>query len=119
MYFITKYTEFEPSPWYALPIRIAYDLESIIKKTIDQSTSLSFEIDKDEVNRVISRGIAYAHEAYRCLMRSELFYANNLMDSLRSCIILLDDAINWTKYSFFSFFQIRTESWAEGSAKDH
>ncbi len=101
--------EFEPSPWYALPIRIAYDPESIIRKTIDQSTSLSFEIDKDEVNRVISRGIAYAHEAYRRLMRSELFYANNLMDILRSCIILLDDAINGrnTVSSLFSKYEQR------------
>ena len=86
-------SELEPSPWYTLPIHIAYDPKRLVEKIIDQSASLSFEVDSNVVDRVISRGIACAHEAYRRLMRSELFYASNLMDSLRSCIIRLDDAI--------------------------
>ncbi len=103
--------EIKPSPWYALPIRVAYDPEGIVEKIIDQSVSLSFEIDEGEMDRLISRGIACAHESYRRLKRSELFYAKNLMDSLRSCIILLDDAIHGrnTISSPFSKYERRGE----------
>ena len=58
-------SEFKPSPWYTLPIQIAYDPEGIVKKLIDQSASLSFEIDIDVIDRIMSRGIACTHEAYR------------------------------------------------------
>lgn len=104
-------SEFKPSPWYTLPIQIAYDPEGIVKNLIDQSASLSFEIDIDVIDRIISKGIACTHEAYRRLMRSELLYAYNLMDSLRSCIILLDDAIHGrnTISSPFSKYEQRGE----------
>ena len=104
-------SKFKSSPWYALPLHVAYDPEDIIKRVIDQSAPLSFETDIEDIDRVISRGLACAHEAFRRLQRSELFYAFNLMDSLRSCIILLDDAIHGrnTISSPFSKYEQRGE----------
>ena len=47
-----------------------------------------------EIDRLISKGLAYAEEVYRRVMRGELFYAQSQLDSFRSVLIQLDDYLH-------------------------
>lgn len=71
-----------------------YDPRGLVKDTVIKSKDLAFTISEEEIDRSMSKGLASAHEAYRRLRRSELSFAQSLLDSLRHYMIQADDWIH-------------------------
>ena len=92
--FYYSHANFAPSPWYTLPTTILYDPKSVVSKVFSRSEPFAFEFNESRVDRVISKGLAAAHEVYRRARRGELLYAQHLLEDLRSYIAELDDCIN-------------------------
>ncbi len=61
--------------------------------------------DIKEVDRLISKGLAYAEEAYRRVMREEMFYAQSLLDSFRHVLMKLEDFLENRPHSVSHFEQ--------------
>ena len=89
LYFKPK--QLQPSPWFALPTQVIYDSKGLVRQVIQSSQGLKFTLDIGEIDRLISKGLAYAEEVYRRVMRDELFYAQSLLDSFRGILMQLDD----------------------------
>jgi len=81
----------QPSPWFLLPTQVVYDREDLVQQTIQASEGMKFVLELGEIDRLISKGLAYAEEVYRRVMRDELFYAQSLLDAFRGLLIQLDD----------------------------
>jgi hypothetical protein len=81
----------QPSPWLTLPIQILDDPEDLLQSVITASQGLKFIPEPLAVNRLISKGIACAHETYRRAMRAEFLYAQSLLNDLRYCMVQADD----------------------------
>ena len=92
--------QLKPSPWFALPTQIIYDPKELVRQTIKDSQNLKpIVIDIEEISRLISKGLAYAEEVYRRVMRGEFFYAQSQLDSLRWVLIELDDYLHQNSLS--------------------
>lgn len=92
--------QLEPSPWFALPTQIIYDPKGLVQQVIQDSQNIEpIAIKTEEISRLISKGLAYAEEIYRRVMRGELFYAQSQLDSLRWVSIQLDDYLHQTSLS--------------------
>lgn len=89
LYFKPK--QLQPSPWFSLPTQVIYDPNGLVRQIIQASHGLTFTLDIGEVDRLISKGLAYAEETYRRVMRDELFYAQSLLDSFRGILMQFDD----------------------------
>jgi predicted nucleotidyltransferase len=89
LYFKPK--ELQPSPWFLLPTQVIYDSQGMVEKIIKASQGLKFIPEIGEVERLLSKGLAYAEEVYRRVMRNELFYAQSLLDGFRGILMQLDD----------------------------
>jgi hypothetical protein len=48
----------------------------------------------EEIDRLISKGLAYAEEICRRVIRGELFYAQSQLDSFRCVLIQVDDYLH-------------------------
>ncbi|WP_299406895.1 nucleotidyltransferase domain-containing protein [Acaryochloris sp. IP29b_bin.148] len=83
--------ELQPSPWFLLPTQVIYDPKSLLREVMQASLGLTFTWNIQEVDRLISKGLAYAEEGYRRIMREELFYAQSLLDSFRAILMQFDD----------------------------
>ena len=67
----------------------------MLKRFLEQCVSIEFEKPKtQEVSRIISKALACAHESLRRSRRGELFYAQSLLERVRSYIVLMEDWIN-------------------------
>ena len=87
-----KLEELQPSPWFLLPTKVIYDPQDLVRQVIKDSQKLKFTLlDSKEVDRMVSKGLAYAEEIYRRVMRDELFYAQSQIDSFRWILIQIDD----------------------------
>ncbi|MGV2828917.1 aminoglycoside 6-adenylyltransferase [Myxosarcina sp. GI1(2024)] len=87
-----KPEELQPSPWFLLPTQVIYDPKDLVKQVIQVSKQFKFTLLKiEEVDRLISKGLAYAEEVYRRVIRKELFYAQSLLDNFRWVLIQFDD----------------------------
>jgi predicted nucleotidyltransferase len=86
-----KLEDIQPSPWFLQPVLILFDPKKLIHQVIKASEGLEFTLFIDEVNRLISKGLAHAEEVYRRAMRGELFYAQSLLDNFRLTIMQIDD----------------------------
>lgn len=90
-----KPEELQPSPWFLLPTEVIYDPKGLVQQVIQASPKSDFSLlTVDEVERLISKGLAYAEEVYRRVMRNELFYAQSLLDSFRWILIQFDDYLH-------------------------
>jgi len=89
--FYLSEADLEPSPWYTLPIRILFDPRGVVERLLTRSVGLRFEVEEDDLDYSISKGIAAAHEAFRRMQRDELIFAETLLDELRFHIIQADD----------------------------
>lgn len=95
-----KPRELKPSPWFALPTQIIYDPAELVQQVIqDSQNSEHILLEIEEIDRALSKGLAYAEEVYRRVMRGELFYAQSQLDSFRWVLIQLDDYINHSSVS--------------------
>ncbi len=81
----------QPSPWYALPIKILHDPEGVVAGLLARSRGLTFDVGEDEIDFSISKGLAAAHEAVRRARRGELLYAQTLLDEFRQHVMRADD----------------------------
>ena len=89
LYFKPKHLQ--PSLWFSLPTQVIYDPKGLVQQVIQASQGLKITLDIGEIDRLISKGLAYAEEVYRRVMRDELFYAQSLLDSFRGILMQLDD----------------------------
>ena len=55
------------------------------------SPQFRFEVSDKEVDWLVSKGLAAAHEVFRRARRGELLYAQTLLDEFRSYVIKADD----------------------------
>ncbi|EDX82331.1 hypothetical protein S7335_888 [Synechococcus sp. PCC 7335] len=82
----------QPSPFLRFDTDILFDRTGQVQELLNQSALLTFPPPETiEVSRVISKALACAHEAIRKAKRGELFYAQSLLDSLRSYMIQMED----------------------------
>lgn len=86
-----KLEELQPSPWFLLPTQVIYDQKNLVKQAMQASEGLEFTLEIEEVERLVGKGLAYAEEVYRRVMRGELFYAQSLLDDFRGLLMQLDD----------------------------
>lgn len=86
----------QPSPFLRFNANILFDRTGQIQDLLHQSALLTFPPPEvTEVSRVISKALACAHEAIRKTKRGELFYAQSLIESLRSYMIQMED---WLRF---------------------
>ncbi len=82
---------FTPSAWFKMPAKIFLDRDGVVQRTLAQSQSLAFSPPPcTEVSRVLSKALAGTHEVVRRARRGELFYAQSVLDELRSNMATLD-----------------------------
>jgi predicted nucleotidyltransferase len=82
---------FRPSPWFRMPAKVFLDRGGVVRNVFAESESLTFSRPSaDEVSRVLSKALAGAHEVVRRTRRGELFFAQSLLDELRSNMTQLD-----------------------------
>lgn len=84
----------EPSVWHARPMRILYDPDDVLRQLAQQSVGLREAPPGDKINRLISKGLAAVHEAYRRVQRGDLLYAQSLLDELRHFMMMADDLLH-------------------------
>jgi predicted nucleotidyltransferase len=101
---------FAPSPWYGLPILILYDPTSVINDVVEKSKSLYFQLDPQEIDRSVSKGVAAIHEAYRRLRRGELVFVQSLLDELRQHMAFADDWIHGRPPQAVPFSRLETRA---------
>lgn len=89
--FYLSQASLRPSPWYRLSTKILYDPMGVIRQVVEQSPPFEFEISENEIDWLISKGLAAAHEVFRRARRGELFYAQTLLEEFRSYVIKADD----------------------------
>ena len=95
-----KPLELKPSPWFALPTQVIHDPKRLVQQIILDSHNLEqSSLSIEEIDRLISKGLAYAEEIYRRAMRGELFYSQSQLDSFRLILIQLDDYLHQHKFS--------------------
>jgi predicted nucleotidyltransferase len=100
-----KLEELQPSPWFSLPTQVIYDPQDLVREVIQASEGLKFTLDVKEVDQLISKGLAYAEEVYRRVMRDELFYAQSLLDNLRGILMQFDGHFRNSPSSSASHFE--------------
>lgn len=82
----------QPSANLRFDADVLFDPTGVVKKLLDQSALLTFSPPEAiEVSRVISKTLACAHEAVRRAKRDELFYAQSLLENLRSYMVQIED----------------------------
>jgi hypothetical protein len=82
---------FSPSPWFRMPAQVFLDRDGYVRTVLDQSQSLTFPApSRDEVSRILSKALAGVHEVVRRARRGELFFAQTLLEELRSNMTQLD-----------------------------
>lgn len=87
--------QIKPSAWFQLPTKVIYDSNNLIQKVVRDSQEQDFDISTTgEIERLISKGLAYSEEVYRRVTRGELCYAQSQLDSLRSVLIQFDDYLH-------------------------
>jgi hypothetical protein len=79
-YYLEK--DIQPSVWLQ-NIKIVKDVTGSLKDVLEKSMSLSYLPSVEEVEIWRTKFFAYVHEAYRRVMRKELYYACHCIDNLR------------------------------------
>lgn len=74
--------EIQPSVWLQ-NIKIVHDCTGILNDLLKKSMCLSYVPTMEEVEIWRSKFFAYVHEAYRRVMREEIYYALQCIDNLR------------------------------------
>lgn len=115
--------ELQPSPWFLLPTKVIYDPQGLVKQVVQTARGSELALFAvEEVEQLISKGLAYAEEVYRRVMRDELFYAQSLLDSFRWVLIQFDDCLehNFPSSGFGSpsHFELRGSKTAVESLKN-
>lgn len=84
--FYYKIQDIQPSLWLQ-DIKIVHDTNHLLKNILEESAKLSYSPSKQEIDIWQTKFLAYTHEIYRRLMRTEIYYALNCLDNLRLSIV--------------------------------
>lgn len=68
-------------------IKIVHDTTGLIKDVLTKSMALSYSPTVQEVKIWRTKFFAYVHEAYRRVMRKEIYYALHCLDNLRLSMV--------------------------------
>jgi hypothetical protein len=80
--FYYKKKDIQPSVWLQ-NIKIVHDTTGLIEDVLAKSMDLSYEPTVQELEIWRTKFFAYVHEAYRRVMRKEIYYALHCIDNLR------------------------------------
>ncbi|MFC0470004.1 aminoglycoside 6-adenylyltransferase [Halalkalibacter kiskunsagensis] len=80
--FYYKIKDIKPSVWLQ-NIKIVHDNTGLVEDVLAKSMVLSYEPTVQEVEIWRTKFFAYVHEAYRRVMRKEIYYALHCLDDLR------------------------------------
>jgi hypothetical protein len=80
--FYYKPENIQPSVWLK-NIKIVRDTDGMLEDILNKSMRLSYEPTIEEIELWRTKFFAYFHEAYRRVMRKELYYALKCIDNLR------------------------------------
>ncbi|MBA2870290.1 hypothetical protein HNQ85_000548 [Anoxybacillus calidus] len=80
--FYYKLKDIQPSVWLK-NIKIVYDPEGLMAEIHEKSQGLLYELSPIEFEIWRTKFFAYVHEAYRRVMREEMYYALQCVDYLR------------------------------------
>ncbi|MGD6834432.1 aminoglycoside 6-adenylyltransferase [Sutcliffiella halmapala] len=84
--FYYKTRDIQPSTWLQ-KIKIVHDTTGLMSNVLAKSMSLSYIPTTQEVELWRTKFFAYVHEAYRRVMRKEIYYALHCLDNLRLSMI--------------------------------
>jgi len=86
--------EVKPSTWFNLPATILFDYNESVQRFLSRCAATRFDMPTSrEVSRTISKALAYAHETLRKSRRQESYYAQSLLERLRTHVIEIEDWI--------------------------
>ncbi|MET3697441.1 aminoglycoside 6-adenylyltransferase [Bacillus oleivorans] len=80
--FYYKIKDIKPSVWLK-NIKIVHDTTGLIEDVLEKSMGLSYKPSVQDIEIWRSKFFAYVHEAYRRVMRKEIYYALHCLDNLR------------------------------------
>ena len=83
-YYTTK--DIKPSVWLQ-KLKIVHDPTGLIKEVLAHSNALSFSPSIEEIEHWRTKFFAHLHEAYRRVMRNEIYYALRCIDNMRLSMI--------------------------------
>lgn len=87
--------EVKPSAWFNLASSILFDPDGALKEFLTRCGSIGFDgPTSEEISRVISKALACAHESLRRTRRGELYYAQSLLERVRTYLVQMEDWIN-------------------------
>ncbi|WEG14539.1 hypothetical protein PU629_09335 [Pullulanibacillus sp. KACC 23026] len=84
--FYYKPKDIQPSVWLQ-DIKIVRDTKSLVMNALIKSMSLSYKPSVQEVEIWRTKFFAYVHEAYRRVMRKEIYYALHCLDQIRLSMV--------------------------------
>lgn len=84
--FYYKMKDIRPSVWLQ-NIKIVHDTTGLIKDVLTKSMALYYSPTVQEVEIWRTKFFAYVHEAYRRVMRKEIYYALYCLDNLRLSMV--------------------------------
>lgn len=84
--FYYKVKDLKPSIWLQ-NIKIVLDRTGLLNDVLEKSMNLSYVPSVQEVEMWRTKSFAYLHEAYRRVMRNEIYYALHCLDSLRLSMV--------------------------------
>lgn len=84
--FYYKMKDIRPSIWLQ-NIKIVHDTSGLIKDVLTKSMALYYSPTVQEVEIWRTKFFAYVHEAYRRVMRKEIYYALYCLDNLRLSMV--------------------------------
>ena len=84
--FYYRLTDIMPSVWLQ-NIEIVFDESELLEDILAKSMTLTYELQAEVVEMWRTKFFSYLHEAYRRVMRNELYYALQCLDNLRFSIV--------------------------------
>jgi len=85
----------KPSAWFNLPSKILLDRGEALHNFLTRCADIEFEKPSNQkVSHTVSKALACAHESLRRSRRGELFYAQSLLERVRSYAVLIEDWVN-------------------------
>lgn len=85
--------DLRPLPYYSSGIHICYDPQGLIQRVVNESRRLQPVFHGEALSNLFDQVYAYAHEAYRRMMRQEFLYAQALTVSIKELLVRLDDIL--------------------------
>ncbi|MFL0584005.1 nucleotidyltransferase domain-containing protein [Solibacillus silvestris] len=84
--FYYKSMDIKPSIWLQ-KLKIVHDPTRLIQDVLTKSAALTYRPSVHEIEHWRTKFFAYLHEAYRRVMRNEIYYALHNLDNLRLSLV--------------------------------